>query len=89
MIKGDQGDQGHKAMKTKKYIRTQFGLHDYKTASKMFTAVISQSATASEVSTLWEILRVVFGETTSRPPAPTAADPNRPDITVEYPLDGV
>lgn len=75
-------------MKTKKYIRTQFGLHDYKTVSKMFTAVISQSSTAQEVSTLWEILRVVFGETNSSPPAAREADPNRPDITVEYPLDG-
>lgn len=76
-------------MKTKKYIRTQFGLHDYKTTSKMFTAVITQSATASEVSTLWEILRVVFGETGSSPPPDRReADPNRPDITVEYPLDG-
>lgn len=68
--------------RTKKYIRTQYGLFDYQTTARMFTACLRQTATASEVAAVREVLRVVFGETDSRPPV-ALAEELEPEIVIE------
>jgi len=63
--------------KTKRYYRTMYGIHTYQDVEKCLTATVAGVATQEQIRTLWALLRVVFGETDSRPPAPLSDEEAR------------
>lgn len=71
--------------RTKRYIRTRFGTHDFKSVAKHFWAVAQGTATQEDVNVLFAVLQVAFGEAGSLPPGPgRPQSENDPEVTIEW-----